>query len=536
MSRVVVVGSGASGVHFALSALRLGHEVVMLDVGGERPRPVLPESDFHEMKDRLDDPVGYFLGDALDGVVFPGSRSTYYGFPPSKAYVFQRPERFRSRSSEMQPYFTFARGGFAETWTAGVYPFNDAELEEYPFGYRELAPAYAEVARRIGIGARRDDLERFLPFDADYLDPLPADPHSERLLDVYAARRAGLNRSGWYMGRSRVATLSRDYAGRKGCDGLGRCLWGCPTASIYTPAATLRECLGYDSFQYLAGLYVTHFEAGGDGQVRSIHAQPLAGGDPVAVRGDLFALGAGALMSSKIVLDSVYRATGELVELAGLMDNRQVHVPFLTPAMIGRPIETAAYQYHHLAFGLVGDSERDYVHGQITTLKAASLHPIVQSLPLDLQSGLEVFRAIRAGLGIANVNLHDTRRPESRVRVEPIHGGPETTLVIDYRDSPDEAERMRVAVKRVKRSLRRLGAYVPPGLTRVLPKGNSVHYAGTLPMSRERAAWHVDADCLSYDFPNLCLVDGATFPFLPAKNHTYTLMANAVRVAERVLA
>jgi hypothetical protein len=28
------------------------------------------------------------------------------------------------------------------------------------------------------------------------------------------------------------------------------------------------------------------------------------------------------------------------------------------------------------------------------------------------------------------------------------------------------------------------------------------------------------------------MVDGATFPFLPAKNITFTLMANAVRVAE----
>ena len=32
--RILIVGSGASGVHFALSVLRKGYEVVMLDVGG----------------------------------------------------------------------------------------------------------------------------------------------------------------------------------------------------------------------------------------------------------------------------------------------------------------------------------------------------------------------------------------------------------------------------------------------------------------------------------------------------------------------
>ena len=35
----------------------------------------------------------------------------------------------------------------------------------------------------------------------------------------------------------------------------------------------------------------------------------------------------------------------------------------------------------------------------------------------------------------------------------------------------------------------------------------------------------------SHDFENLYLVDGVTFPFLPAKNLTFTLMANAARIA-----
>ena len=38
--------------------------------------------------------------------------------------------------------------------------------------------------------------------------------------------------------------------------------------------------------------------------------------------------------------------------------------------------------------------------------------------------------------------------------------------------------------------------------------------------------------CQSHDFDNLYIVDGTTFPFLPAKNITFTLMANAIRVAD----
>ena len=74
---------------------------------------------------------------------------------------------------------------------------------------------------------------------------------------------------------------------------------------------------------------------------------------------------------------------------------------------------------------------------------------------------------------------------------------------------------------------------VAPGMSHVRPMGASVHYAGTLPMTREPAPWTTDENCHSRDFKNVYLVDGSTFPFLPAKNLTLTLMANAVRVAER---
>lgn len=84
----------------------------------------------------------------------------------------------------------------------------------------------------------------------------------------------------------------------------------------------------------------------------------------------------------------------------------------------------------------------------------------------------------------------------------------------------------------MKKLLRRLGCLVPPGMIHVRPMGASVHYAGTIPMSTTAAPRTVSKDCRSHDLDNLYIVDGATFPFLPAKNITFTLMANAVRVAE----
>ncbi|MEP6999344.1 MAG: GMC oxidoreductase [bacterium] len=535
MSRIVVVGSGATGVHFALTSLERGHDVTMLDFGNERPDAVLPSATFSQLKTDLPDPVQYFLGGHGEGVVYPSTAASYYGHPPSKHYVFDVPKGFDTQSTAMSPRFSFARGGFAEAWTAGVYAFNRADLGQFPIEYDEMQRTYATVSARIGIGAVRDDLEQFIPFDASYLPPLPLDPHSQWLWDRYHSRRDRLQRDQrFFLGRSRVATIGHALGDRKGCAQLGRCLWGCPNESIYSPLVTLRECMRHPRFRYVPGVLVKHFDYDADGRITSMSARRVVDGETIAIDGDVFALAAGALTSSKIVLDSQYAHSGEIGVMSGLMDNLQIHVPFLTPAMIGTPVQTSSYQFHHLAFGVERADPLDYVHGQITTLKPASVHPIVQTLPFDLRGSLALFRAMRAGLAVANVNLPDRRRAESQLTIRPREGSAETELVIRYSQDPEEPARMVSAVRSVKRAIGAMGCFVPPGMTRVLPRGTSVHYAGTMPMSTTPGAFTCAPDCRSHAFENLYLVDGASFPFLPSKNHTFTLMANAVRVAETI--
>ena len=535
MSRVIIVGSGASGVHFAWTALERGHEVTMLDVGHERPAPVAPEADFDRLRTDLPDPVGYFLGPEARSVVYPSRSAKYYGFPPSKAYVFAGTPGFRAAPQGFDPVTSFARGGLAEAWTGGVYPLNDAELAGFPFDAAALAPHYETVAGRIGISAEHDDLERFSAWSPQYQPAIETDAHTAHLLQRYDRARERLHRQlGFYLGRSRVATLSRDLDDRRACGQLGRCLWGCPRESLYAPSYTLRRLRQHPAFTYVPGVLVDRFDYAGSGELTRLVARPVAGGHPAEFTGDLYVLAAGTLGSSKIVLDSIHHATGDTVRLSGLMDNRQIMMPFVTPARLGQPAQTHAYQFHQLALGIAGDDPAAYVHGQITTLKAASVHPIAQSVPLDLGAALTMFRGSHAALAVANIWLHDERRPESYLTIRARADGQGTELVIHSETPPGEGERVSRVLATMRRALKRLGCVVPPGMTRVLPKGASIHYAGTLPMA-EAGALTCDASGRSRDFQNLCLADGATFPFLPAKNLTFTLMANAVRMAESLL-
>jgi choline dehydrogenase-like flavoprotein len=533
MKRCTVIGSGPSGIHFARAALSRGYAVEMIDVGYSPPASINPDDSFSGLKSRLEDPADYLLGPDFEGVLLPGEDEEFYGIPPSKAYALRQVPWLDTRSREFAPMFSFAQGGLAEMWTGGSYPFNDAELSGFPFDYAALAPYYAEVAGNIGINGVADDLAAFLPVHDNLQEPLRLDEHSARLLARYAGLRDYFrDRLGCHLGRSRLAVLSRDQGDRQACQYSGRCIWGCPRGALYIPSLTLDECRRSPHFTYHGGFYVTHFGYGDDGRVRSVSARQLDGGAAQEFPVDTLVLACGALGTSRIYLESIYRQTGEVRELHGLMDNRQVLMPFLNPGMIGRQYHADSYQYNQLAMGLEDDSPEAYVHCMITTLKTAMVHPVIDRFPLDLRTGVHMFRNIHAALGVINVNFHDTRRDDCTITLDVGNGSREPQLAMNYVPPPGEDNRIARTVKRLKKVLRKLGCIVPPGMVHTRPMGASVHYAGTLPMSVEARPMTVSPDCRSHDFSNLLIADGATFPFLPAKNITFTLMANACRIAD----
>ena len=533
MTSVLIVGSGATGVHFAQTCLERGLDVLMLDVGHARPDPVLPSADFDGLKTGLEDPVEYFLGSRGEAIVYPSGAGKLYGFPPSKSYVFQSPTGFAAESQGFEPVTSFAAGGLAEAWTGGVYPLNDAELEGFPCSAAELEPYYREVARRIGISGVRDDLARFSPFFDEYQPALDLDRHSSLLIRQYERKRSWLNqRLKFFLGRSRVAVLSQDLEDRKSCDYLGRCLWGCPRESLYAPGVTLRRLRQHPRFRYVGGVYVEYFRIT-DGKVDQVVATPISGGERLTYSADHYVLAAGTLCTSRIVLETHYRATGEIATLPGLMDNRQIMMPFITLRMLGQPASTHSYQFHQIALGIAGRNDAEYVHGQITALKSASVHPIVQSMPVDMRSAIAVFQSTHAALGVANIWLHDRPRADNILTIRPGDDG-RVTLVIRHGPAPDDMERVRQTLSTTRRALWKLGAIVPPGMTRILGQGSSIHYAGTMPMTATPLPFTTSPVCRSHDYANLTIADGASFPFLPAKNLTYTLMANAIRAAQHI--
>ncbi len=482
--KVLIVGSGASGVHFALSVVQKGYQVIMLDVGYEKPDIVNPEDNFNSLKEKLNDPAKYFLGQNFESVIYPDDESEFYGFPPNKKYVFSKLSNFKFQSKGFEPLFSFAQGGLAEAWTGGVYSFNDYDLSDFPFCYKDIEQHYNEVAKRIGITGENDDLASFFPFHKNILEPLNFDEHSNLLLTSYEKHKDYLNNKlKCYLGRSRISTLSKDKGKRKGCTYCGRCLWGCPIEALYVPSISLNECKKHPNFKYIPNTYVNHFKYNSKCKITNVVAKSINDNKSHEFPVDKLVLAAGTLSSSKIFMDSIFKNSGEIIKLNGLMDNRQILIPFLNLNMIGQTYNPENYQYHQIAMGIDCEDPKEYIHMQITTLKTALIHPIINNLPLDLKTSIYIFRNIHSALGVVNVNLHDTRREGNYLSLEVNNKSSGSKLVINYSPAIHEKTLIKKAIKKTKKALMKLGCVAPSGMIHVRPMGASVHYSGTIPMS-----------------------------------------------------
>ena len=67
-----------------------------------------------------------------------------------------------------------------------------------------------------------------------------------------------------------------------------------------------------------------------------------------------------------------------------------------------------------------------------------------------------------------------------------------------------------------------------------IPVGGTAHQAGTARFGTDPASSVLDVDCKAHELDNLYLADASFFPSIGAVNPTLTIIANALRVGDRI--
>jgi choline dehydrogenase-like flavoprotein len=527
--RIVVVGSGVSGAHAALTLLERGHDVELWDVG--REEKAFPEhgATFHELKSRLSDPITYFLGEDLEALV-PPAASELIRPPPSRQFLAHSGDPLWSFTSDtFFPLASFTKGGLANGWGANALAFDENDIAEWPVSFSEMDATYRTACARIPIaGPSDDDLSPHLQGVYPSQRPVRLTASDEQLLRNYAKCSATLRGLGIRLGRARLAVVT-DPGRDDACHYCDRCLWGCPRKSIYNPReSTLKDCEARPGFRYLPQRLVLSLRCE-ETRVTGIRYLDTISSQIREEPCDVVFLAAGALQTGAIFLRTLKRARPELApETDGLMDKTFVKIPYLNLRSIGQRDDPRSFQFNRLIMGMITETNAwpRYLHCELLNLTGLIYHPLIERIPFDSRLSKKLFFALKSALGAATLFFPDKITPSNR-QVLLDSADRWEKIELRYQESEAKEKYIRSAIARVQSALRKLGC-LPKGPVRS-PPGAAVHYAGTVPMGA--GAKRCDGKGRSNLFANLFIADGAAFPSLPSKSLTLSLAAHATRVA-----
>jgi choline dehydrogenase-like flavoprotein len=516
---VIVVGSGPSGT-FAAYQLR-GRDVLVLDVGN-RGDPNAPARNLYDLRKT---PAGVDLFAELIGARFESLHNIFHASISPKLKS-PRLQFVTSDANVLSPVsagtvdhvVSLAAGGMANAWGGGMYPFNEDDLNGYPIDLTDLEPYYSAVTAKVGICGADDDLSRFFGTAAGLQRPLELPSVGSTLLKRYTKRRATLNRRGLYIGRPRLAVLTHDHDGRQPYHYEALEFFRPNQDGIYNPAHTLDEMVRDRQIRYQSGVLVERYTETDEGITVSAHDR--ATGQARSFRCRRLILAAGTLNTTRIVLSSNRDYSTRLP----LLDTPMTYMPLLDPTNIGGPLDKARYSAAMLSAVYTGESAARPFQITMYTALGTLRSDFLYEFPWSARGNIAAAKYLTPALLIAQVTHPDDR---ASICVGLSRDG---QLELEKEDRPIPAPKTDLL-----RLFRRLGYFGSTRFCRNLKPGSSYRFAGTLPMTTAPIGrYQTDRQCRLSGTQSVYIADAATFSPLPAKNHSFTMMANAMRVAEHV--
>lgn len=515
MHDYIIIGSGPAGVAAALQLQ--SDSILMLDVGnvpGEIPE--CPEN-LYEKRKRGEDLFDLFVGDRFQGLnnIYREKKSLKLK-SPHLAFITEGWETLCPVDSDnFDTTISLARGGLANAWGAGAYRFSDEDLQGFPVNYCDLKPYYDRLSQEIGISGLEDDLTPYFQQDPYLMPPIKVSQLAAGLLNRYGKQRDLCHSNGLYVGMPRLAVLTEDKDGRPAYR-YDNCEFFLPhNQAVYNPEYTLRKLIDCRKVSYLCGELVDSFSQEG-GKV-TVFSTRLSDGKRSAHTGKHLLIAAGTVNSSRIVLKSL----GMYNRALPICDNLMSTIPVIDLQRIGSPIDYSGGSMAQL--NMVYHDDRDKVTYQGSFYE--SLGPlradVAFELPFSIGTNIKLLKFLSPAMGFLVL----------------FYPGQASSMTL-RENGTLKMKGGQVEMGRIERKLislmRKLGYFGFPFLVTYSPMGSGLHYACSLPMKETPGSLETDRLGRLTEADRVHVVDGACFSRLPAKNLTLTIMANAMRIADRI--
>lgn len=514
---IIIVGSGPSGVAAALGFVENGIVPLILDVGHEAPDVKPPDMNFNDYR-KTNDAFDIMIGrdyEVLNHVIDKKTASPKVSSPYMQ-FVTRDAETHSPVNESASVLQSFAKGGLASAWGAGLYRCVDDDLADLPIDAADLSPYYDMLTREIGISGDDDDLTPFFGSTEDLLKPVRLSGKMSKLFSAYKKKRGELNAGGIFVGRSRLGVLTSEYDDRSACDYKNLEMWYPDLPYIYTPAFTLDKLIRGKKVLYHKSVMVKSWSREDDLIV--VNAQNIKDNTDISFKCKKLVLAAGTINSTKIVLNSKKDFETSLP----LKDNSLVQFPLIFPSFIGSKHEIDALSLTNLNVIFDMQEFNMRLQGSIIELSSPARAVFFEKLPLSAKDNLTFIRLFLPALAVLFLYMPSRKENEGSIKLKD-DGKLE---IFNHHGRIHEN-----ILKKVARSFLKMRVLTHSSF--VEPPEHAIHYGGTLPMVlNPDSDYHCSTEGELYGEPGVHVVDGSGLSFIPAKNLSFTLMANAMRIAD----
>jgi hypothetical protein len=519
---VIIVGSGPTGVASAMGFIENGITPLILDVGYEPENTETLKYNFYEYR-KVHDSFKLLIGENYEGLhnlirkrpIFPKLISPFMQFVVKNA-------------NKLSPivekgFFTvqsFSKGGLANAWGASLYRAMDDELRYIPLRSSDLSSYYDRLTKEIGISGDEDDLTHFYGSTDGLLPPLRLSKKCEVLYLRYKKKKRLLNNHGVYMGRPRLCVLSKDYNNRPGYRPDSLESWFPHLPYVYIPAYTLNKLVKENKAIYHKSVLVKFWTR--ERGYLVVHAEDVNDGSMYKFQCKRLILAGGTINTTKIVLNTKKDFSTKLP----IFDNGLAQIPLIFPLFIGKRFETDSMGFENLDIMFDFRDRNLRLKGSILELNFPLRSVFYDMLPFSARANLAFIKYFLPAVLVVLLYFPSSMENAGYLRLK-------DDGTLEAYSQPYKFDKE--IIKRVIRVFRKLGVLTHPLLIKFAQPGYAIHYAGTLPMVEDPTK---DYQCNNlgelYNEPDVHVVDGSLFSYIPAKNFSFTLMANAMRIADRI--
>jgi choline dehydrogenase-like flavoprotein len=510
---VIVIGSGPGGGALAQRLAATGKRILMLERGDYLPRS----------RDNWDSRTVF-----VDG-------------------KYQAPETwYGDDGSTFHPGLHYFVGGNSKVYGAALFRLRERDFQElrhkdgispaWPLGYDVFEPYYTQAEALFHVHGQRgeDPTEPWSSAPYAY-PPVKHEPRIQQLNDIL--RDQGLHPFHLPLGiklDQNPDGSATTYSPCIRCDAFD----GFPCA-INAKADAQVVCVdpakaAYPNFTLLTNAYVARLET--NATRRSVSRVHVIRHDQAEqYSADLVVMACGALSSALLLLRSACDAhPNGLANGSDQVGRNYIrHNMSVVMAFLKQPNHTVFQKTLALSDYYFGAADWEFPlgliqmcatsHGEQIRAEAVSgFLSWLPEMPFDKMAEHSIDFWLQS---------EDLPHPDNRIRYDG------DRVVLNIRQSNEEAAR------RLRAKLESL--LVPLGgwphlidrrlyLGKDIPIGGTAHQAGTCRFGTDPTSSVLDLDCKAHELDNLYVTDASFFPSIGAVNPTLTIIANALRVADRI--